>query len=239
MRGRVTSSSEPENDAEVAARVREAMDLVVVIARQVRRQIFSRLDLEELTSYGHEGLIQAARGFRTELGVPFRRWANLRIRGAIIDGIRAQANLPRGVYRRLAAMEAGDRVHEDLLERDSAAPAATPEDADNKLDAHMAGMATAMALGLIGEKRSISEDIADRSPLAEESLAREELLHSIRAGVDERPDEEKQLLNLVYFEGMTVADAGRQLGLSKSWACRIHGRAIEGLSKYLRRNRAV
>src|SRR5262249_27791226 len=154
-------------DPEVAARVREGLDLVVILARQLRRSLGVKLDVDELASYGHEGLIQAARSFRPELGVPFRRWANLRIRGAMLDGVRAQAELPRQVYRRLAAIEAGDRMHEDLLERDAASAGLTPhagtpgvttgggaEDADRKLDAYLAGIATAMTLGLIAERGS-------------------------------------------------------------------------------------
>jgi RNA polymerase sigma factor FliA len=237
MRGRVTSSG-TENDPVVAARIREAIDLVVVIARQLRRHIAGKLELDELASYGHEGLIHAARSFNAELGVPFRRWANLRIRGAILDGVRAQADLPRDVYRRIAALDRGDRVHEDQIERDAAAPAASAEDADRKLETYLAGIATAMALGLVGEEKNEGV-VVDRSENAEEVLAREELVRAVRAGIDERPDDERQLLSLVYFEDLSVADAGKKLGLSKSWACRIHGRAIDGLSKYLRRNRAV
>ena len=232
------TSSGTENDPQVAALVRDAIDLVVVIARQLRRHFAGRVELDELASFGHEGLIHAARSYKAELGVPFRRWANLRIRGAILDGVRAQAELPRDIYRRLAALDAGDRVQEDLMERDAAAPAGSAEEADRRLDSYMAGIATAMALGLVGEEKAEGA-VLDKGENAEETLGREELVRAIRAGIDERPDDERQLLNLVYFEDLSVAEAGKRLGLSKSWACRVHGRAIEGLSKYLRRNRAV
>jgi RNA polymerase sigma factor for flagellar operon FliA len=226
-------------DPEVSARVRDGLDLVEPVARQLRRSLGAKVPVEELMSYGHEGLLQAASSFREETGVPFRRWANLRIRGAMLDGMRAQADLPRHVYRRIIAIEAGDLFHEDALERDAAAPAITPEDADKKLEAHLAGMATAIALGLIGGSSSSDDQVVDRSPLADESLEREELQRAVREGVGERPDDEKRLLSLVYFDGLTVADAGKKLGLSKSWACRIHARAIEGLAKFLKRSRAV
>jgi RNA polymerase sigma factor for flagellar operon FliA len=230
-------TSNVEDDAETQARVREAMDLVPMLARQLRRSLGVRLEVDELASYGHEGLIRAAKSFRPELGVPFRRWANLRVRGAMLDGVRAQADLPRDVYRRLVAIVAGDAAHEDLLERDAATPTTSAEDADRKLDAYVAGMATAMALGLVAEGATDDQSVADRRPLADEALAREELVHAIRAGVEERPEEEKSLLRLVYYEGKSLADAGKELGLSRSWACRIHGRAIDGLAKFLRRNR--
>jgi RNA polymerase sigma factor for flagellar operon FliA len=224
---------------EVAARVREGLDLVEPLARQLRRSLGAKVAVEELVSYGHEGLIQAARSFRPEIGVPFPCWANLRIRGAMLDGVRQQADLPRELYRRIVAMEAGDLVHEDALERDAATPAKTPAEADKKIEAHLAGMATAIAVGLIGGSSPQDELVTDRTPLADEALAREELLRTVREGVGERPDDEKQLLTLVYFDDMTLSEAGKKLGLSKSWACRIHARAIEGLAKFLKRSRAV
>jgi RNA polymerase sigma factor for flagellar operon FliA len=232
----VTTTADPE----VAARVRDGLDLVESVARHLRRTLGgARITVEELMSYGHEGLLLAAGNFRPELGVPFRAWANLRIRGAMLDGVRKQADLPRKLYRRVVAMEAAEHVHEDALERDAAAPPATAEDAEKKLEAHLAGMATAIALGLIGGTSADDDLVADRRPLADEALAHEELVHALRDGIGERPEDEKQLLTLMYFDGMSLGDAGRKLGVSKSWACRIHGRAIEGLAKFLKRTKAM
>src|SRR5579862_2039713 len=117
------------------------MDLVDVAARQMTRSVARTVTLDDLRSFGHEGLLQAARTFDPSRGVPFRRWANVRIRGAMIDGLRQWGGLPRRLYRELRAMDAGDRLLEAYDEEDSARPATTPETADARLTAYLAGMA--------------------------------------------------------------------------------------------------
>src|SRR5580692_315811 len=90
----------------VIDRVRENLPLVDVICDQIRRQLGRSLHLDDLVSYGHEGLLLAARTFDESRGVPFRRWANVRVRGAVIDGVRATSAVPRRVYERLRAADA-------------------------------------------------------------------------------------------------------------------------------------
>ena len=84
----------PTDPPEVLARVREGLDLVDLLARQMRRQIGASVQVDDLASAGREALVLAARGFDASRGVPFRRWANLRVRGAMIDAARS-TGLPR------------------------------------------------------------------------------------------------------------------------------------------------
>ncbi|HEX7600921.1 MAG TPA: sigma factor-like helix-turn-helix DNA-binding protein, partial [Polyangiaceae bacterium] len=62
-----------------------------------------------------------------------------------------------------------------------------------------------------------------------------DLLAKIRDSIDRRPDAEKQLLVRHYFDGITFEEAAKELGLSKSWASRLHTRAIEGVTRDLKR----
>jgi RNA polymerase sigma factor for flagellar operon FliA len=226
------------NSPEVVSRVHECMDLVDIVARQVRRQLGSRLDLDDMLSAGREGLLSAARSFDVSRGVPFRRWANLRVRGAVLDAVRQQGNLPRRVWQRLRAIEAGDRVQENAVEEEATAPAKSAQEADQRLGNYLAGIATAMAMGLIAEATGPEpEDVKDIRQSAEEQLAHHQLVALARAAVDRRPDAERHLLVRHYFEGVTFDEAAKELGLSKSWASRLHARAIEAMAKDLRRAR--
>lgn len=226
------------NSPEVVARVREHLDLVDLIARQVRRQLGARLDLDDLASAGREGLLSAARSFDASRGVPFRRWANLRVRGAVLDAVRAQGNLPRRVWNRLRAIEAGDRVAENAAEEDSTAPAKSAQEADQRLGSYLAGMATAMAMGLIAESTGPeTDDVKEIGPSAEEQLAHHQLVALAREAIERRPEAERHLLKRHYFEGAQFDEAAREIGLSKSWASRLHARAIEAIAKELRRER--
>src|ERR1700690_4553925 len=98
----------PADAPETVARIHEGMPYVEIIAREVRHPL-GGVNLDDLRSAGNEGLVSAARSFDASLGVPFRRWANLRVRGAMLDAVRGLGYLPRRVHNRLRAIEAGDR----------------------------------------------------------------------------------------------------------------------------------
>jgi len=225
--------------SEELSRFESALDLVDALARRIFRELGGHAELDELLSSGREGLLDAARKFDASRGVPFRGYASFRVRGAILDGVRANARLPRRVHERLRGLSAAARVSEGALE-DSfqpPAPGATAEDANRALGEHLAAMATAVAMGLLantgygeeGERVPVS---AEASP--EDELAREELLSLVRSGIAELPHEEAELVRRHYLEGERFDHVAAELGLSKSWASRLHTRAIKRLTERLK-----
>jgi RNA polymerase sigma factor for flagellar operon FliA len=244
-----TGPGRSADSAEVLARVSAEMQLVGIIAGQLRRQLGPAVDHDELVSLGHEGLLSAARSFDPERGVPFRRWANIRVRGAMIDGVRSQATLPRRVYVKLRAIESGDRYAEALHEEDAAAAGrlgdaqvSAAEKADERLGVYLSGIATAMAMGLVaseGGEPDRDPRAVDGGGSAETLLARQELLAHARAAIAELPAAERRLIERHYFDDVTFEEAARELGLSKSWASRLHARGIEAITRSLRRAKVV
>ena len=222
------------DSAEVLARFNAELPLVDVVAWQVSRRLGSGVSVDELRSFGQEGLLRAARAFDPSLGVPFRRYANLRIKGAMFDGLRTWGNLPRRVWRQLKALEAGDRMLATYDEEDAASPATTPEQADSRLSSFLAGMATAIAVGtMTAEPRDqVSPEGLDVTP--EDLLAQAELLERVKQIVAGLPDKERTLVERHYFRGEQLDEAAASLGLSKSWGSRLHARAIEAISNALR-----
>ncbi|MDB4943581.1 MAG: polymerase sigma factor for flagellar operon [Labilithrix sp.] len=225
----------PPDSPEVLARITEGLDLVDMLARQMRRQFGPYQQHEDLVSQGREALLAAARSFDPDRGLPFRRWANLRVRGAMIDSMRQSGNLPRRVYRKLRAVQAADQIHEASGEEQGAAPAASAEEADKKLSDQLGTAAMAMAIGFLARRTSDALDHAeDASASPEEQTVRAQTLEVIRAAIAERPDAERHLLQRHYFDDVNFDEAAREIGLSKSWASRLHARAIEGLAKTLK-----
>ncbi len=221
--------------ADVLERFHAELDLVDLIARQLGRRVSRTVSLDDLRSFGREGLLQAARSFDSSRGVPFRRWANVRIRGAMIDGLRQWGSLPRRLYRELRAIEGTDRLLEAYDEEDSANPATTPESADTRLASYLAGMATAMAVGIVTAPReSVDVESPEMSP--EDLLAEAELVARVKNIVKALPEQERTLVERHYFGGDTLDDAAASLGLSKSWGSRLHARAIEAIARELRRS---
>jgi RNA polymerase sigma factor for flagellar operon FliA len=222
----------------VVERFNSGLSLVESIARKLLTSLGSSVDLDDLISHGQEGLLTAARRFDAEQGVPFRAYASFRVRGAMIDGLRKGSELPRRVRQRLRLLEAASGASEAVAE-DVLGPSPTQQsraDAQRQLDEHLARMATAMAVGLIGET-AVGDDGTTtnvdpgRSP--EQWVELNELSRILHEQVAELPAQESELVRRHYFEGERFDLVAQDLGLSKSWASRLHTRALGRLTKRL------
>ena len=223
---------------EVLERFQAQLELVDIVARQIGRTMGPVVELDDLRSFGREGLLDAARKFDSERGVPFRAYANFRVRGAIIDGVRSMAQLPRRAYERLNGLSAALKVSEGAADDAFSAPAnATRAQADQALGDHLAAMAAAITVGLIAptsvgeEGERVQVSTAD-SP--EEAVSRAQLLTLVDEAIAALPEEEAALVRRHYLEGERFDHVAQSLGLSKSWASRLHTRAMQRLAKRLR-----
>lgn len=237
--GTTTAAATPGADApEVLERFRAELELVDIVAKQILRGMGSVVDLDELRSFGREGLLDAARRFDSGRGVPFRAYANFRVRGAIIDGIRSISQLPRRAYERLNGMSAALKVSEGEADDVFTAPgAATRAQADQALSDHLAAMAAAISVGLIAPS-AVGEDgeqvQVSRTDTPEDAVARAQLLAAVQDAIGELPVEEATLVRRHYLEGERFDHVAQTLGLSKSWASRLHTRAMQRLAKRFR-----
>jgi RNA polymerase sigma factor for flagellar operon FliA len=238
------SSDEVSTDSpEVLDRINSELALVEALAFSFRRLMGTYAVVDELTSYGREALLLAARTYDASKGVTFKRWAAFKIKGAMTEAMRSKGPLPKRVYRKLRAIEAADRIYEVAAEEEAAAPlAASPEEADERLGQTLSSAAHAMAIGLLYIKSTddMLRPVEDRESDSPEELAAEvELARLVQECIDERPENERTLLRRHYFDEITFDEAAKELGLSKSWGSRLHARAIEGLARSLKRRRVT
>jgi RNA polymerase sigma factor for flagellar operon FliA len=237
----MTSSMSRSPDAstdspEVRARISAALALVPAVVDQTSALIFTRSRKDDLTSYANEGALTAARSYDAGYGVPFNHWATLKIRGAIVDGLRAESTLSRRLHQQLRAIEAAIWAHEGSVLDEAGSDSTTAEAADARIGDRLAAMASAYAAGaLLARDRETLESIEDPRGTPEEELAREETKAFIRAAIAERPEAERVLLERYYFSDSTMVEASG--GLSRSWASRLHARAIGGVAKALLRGK--
>ena len=68
-------------------------------------------------------------------------------------------------------------------------------------------------------------------------IGRAETLVAVREAMDALPDQERHLVQRHYFDDVRLDEAASELGLSKSWASRLHGRAIENITRQMKRQR--
>lgn len=204
--------------------VREHEGLVRKQARRLRVQLELTVDEDELIAYGMQGLLEAKHRYDPERGVRFGAFAYYRIRGAILDGVREMAYLPRRAHHRRRAAEALDRAAEEVaLDR-----ARTPEaraDAKKALaqvDDILGRTCAAFVISAVGQD---DDDGGDGSP--ESSVIAAEERARVRSALDVLDDRERALVEGYYLEGETLDSVGQALGMSKSWASRVCSRALK------------
>lgn len=226
------------DSSEVHARLAAERGRVTALARHYARAFGGRFSEAELESYGLDGLLDAARRFDGARGVPFKAFAALRIRGAILDGARRESKLPRSVRQALRVAEACAALGESACEGLYEAERPARLDAERCLGEHLARLATAAALCLVVESVWDEDGLnaVDRAPDPEHVVERSELGELLQGELEELPTEEHVIVRRHYFGGERLDEIATSLGLSKSWVSRLHQRAVDRLAKRLRRS---
>jgi RNA polymerase sigma factor for flagellar operon FliA len=207
--------------------VEQHLGLVQAIARKVKRTLGARIELDDLVAYGSKGLVEAAERYDARPGVAFTTFAYYRIRGAMFDGLRTMGWYSRADYARYRAEERANEYLQSHADRPAPASGASQAaDAGEALAAVaqvLSGVAAVHITSL--EAASSVPDTTFAAPDAGIDLGR--LGTRVREAVTKLPEKERRLLELYYFEEKTLEEAGGALGLSKSWACRLHARAVD------------
>lgn len=214
---------------EVLERFHAELSLVEIVAGQIARSVGRAIEFDDLVGAGREGLLNAARRFEPDRGVPFRAYANFRVRGAILDAVRQLSVLPRRAHERIAALEAAMLTSEGAAERAFSDQTPDADAADRALEKHVASLAMAAVVGMATE----THDEASEEDSPEEALARAELVHIVRGAIGQLSKDEGTVVRRHYLEGDRLEDIARDLEMSESWASRIHTRAIARLAKRL------
>jgi RNA polymerase sigma factor for flagellar operon FliA len=199
------------------------------LAATVRRQFSAQLELDELMAYGQVGLLEAADRFDPKLGANFLTFAHYRIKGAIFDGLRKMGVLKGADLRTAYVGERAAAYLGNLSDRDQGHHRGAEDDV-RELSSAVTGLAVVFATSL---DRSEGLQLADESIPADQRLELEELKKRVRAAIEKLPDKERRLLEGYYFQAKTLEEAGAEIGQSKSWASRLHARAIEKLKELL------
>ena len=209
--------------------VQENLSLVEQVARKLKRQITARIDFDDLVGYGSKGLIEAADRFDPKHGVAFSTFAYYRIRGAMLDGLRTMGWYSRADYARYRAEERANEYLQNQSDREgAAAEAGAPPNAS--LEKTLSGVAE--LLGGVAAVHITSLEAAngvadDKIPSADVLLDMGTLGSRAREALKTLPERERQLMELYYFGEKNLEEVGAVMNLSKSWACRLHARAID------------
>ncbi len=217
--------------------ITEGQSLVYSLAHRIRRSVPVRVELDDLVAYGEVGLAEAARDFDPEHGTQFTTFAYYRIRGAIYDGLAQMTWTSRAQYRRLRY----ERMATEVLSQD-AANASHPEAAP--LDAQASwfrGVTEKLAVVYLSSQAADQPSVRDSGIVDTHTeagptvVAQREICQKLVELVDALPSQANQLIRSVYFDGFTLQQAADRLGISKSWASRLHAKVLEQLAFSLRK----
>ncbi len=208
---------------EMVARFQEGLSLIEMHALSVARRRGPGCTVDDLRGFGREGLLDAARSFNDRHGVPFERWASMRIRSSMIDGVRQWGAMPLPAHQRLQAPP-----------QNVAAENAREGRSHGRESTNGAHGPRWVALEEHEAVASLAEGAGSRGMTPEDVLARAELASLVRAIVSKLPTLERALIERSYFSGQTLPQAAASIGVSRSWAHRVHARAMETLERELR-----
>jgi RNA polymerase sigma factor for flagellar operon FliA len=224
------------------ARERELLEILESIVQRLARQLGGRVPIEDLRGHGHEACVELLRRFDDTRVDTFRGYARLRLRGAILDGLRKDSGLPRSVADKLRALGAVDAYVDGKRDDLAGSPANDATEADARLQQLFAGVATAYAIGLArgeaGDDARSASSLAPTHDDPEHAYARGQLRALLLREVDGLGDPEATVLRRHYFHDDDLQDAAASAGLSKSWGSRVHARGLEKLGARLASLRA-
>lgn len=214
-------------------RIVRNLDLVKFQALRLYARVPSSVELNDLMSYGVMGLMDAVDKFDEKRGVQFKTYAELRIRGAILDGLRELDWVPRSLRKRQRELEAAFRKLENTLGR-----SASDEEVAAELEMEMEDYFSMLndlkgvTLGPLETSDPNSEDsplyyIADKEDnLPTVKVEKRQVKELLVKGIELLPDKEKLVLSLYYFEGLTMKEVGKVLDITESRVSQLHSKAV-------------
>lgn len=198
--------------------------LVKYVVGRVRSGLPQNVDGNDLVSEGVVGLIDAIEKFDPSRGLQFQTYAVARIRGAIIDSLRASDWVPRSVRAKLKEIERAQRSLESSLGR-------TPDDDEIAFELgiplaelqEIYSKAAYTSVASLDEIGMDAEDVGPSTPALDD--ADDDMKQVLVQVVRQLPERDQVIIALYYYEGLTLAEIGQVLGVSESRVSQLHTRA--------------
>lgn len=204
--------------------------LVRRIAEHLRGRLPDTVEADDLVQVGLMALLEAARKFSPDKGARFETYAGIRIRGAMLDEVRAMGWTPRSVHRKqreisLAMHEIEQQTGREARTEDVAAKLGVSMDEYHKMaaDSVSARLTSLDQLMDTGDQRAaVTGGEEDPADFVEHSEFRQVLADVIGS----LPEREALVMALYYDEELNLKEIGKVLEVSESRVCQIHGQAL-------------
>ena len=208
------------------------------VAGRVSVGLPPNVEQADFVSSGVFGLIDAIEKFDPERSIKFETYAITRIRGAMIDELRALDWIPRSVRQKARAVERAYAT----LEASCAAPPRSPRSPrrwaspwrNSTRVFSQLSLANVVALeellhvgGEGGDRLSLMDTLEDTAADNPVEVAEDrELRRLLARAINTLPEREKTVVTLYYYEGLTLAEIGKVLGVTESRVSQIHTKSV-------------
>lgn len=220
--------------------------LIRYVVGRVKVTLPATISIEDIAGYGVEGLINAIERYSPQKNTRFETYALIRIRGAILDRIRAQDFLPRSVRKKIKDIKA---AQEHLKQELGRMP--TTQEVSQYIDMEPEKVIQLLSedstMTSIYDKKGSNEDsveiidtIEDTNKLNPQEQAEEKnVKQELEKALLRLPERERIIMVLYYQENMTLKEIGETINMSESRVCQLHAQGIMKLKNILSENRTT
>lgn len=220
--------------------------LIRYVVGRVKVTLPSTISIEDIAGYGVEGLINAIERYSPQKNTRFETYALIRIRGAILDRIRAQDFLPRSVRKKIKDIKnAQEHLKQELGRMPTTTEVASHLDMEPDKVLQLLSEDTTMTSlydkkGNTDDSVEIIDTIQDTNKLNPQEQAEEQnVKQELEKALKRLPERERIIMVLYYQENMTLKEIGATINMSESRVCQLHAQAIMKLKNILSENRTT
>lgn len=229
------------NAAQREALIMQYAPFVKKVAERLAIRLPSHIQLDELVSAGYIGLCQAIEKYDAGRGFKFRTYAERRIRGAMLDELRARDWVPRSVRQTTRRIEDAVQTLETRLgrsPRDDEIAAELGVDPET----YFSMLNNAAGINMLRLDDPVNDGTATHVSLQQagtagafEKLQRKEIKQVVTAGIKTLSRKEQLVVSLYYFDELTMKEIAQALDLTESRICQIHAAVMIKLRSRLKR----
>lgn len=207
------------------------ISLVKNISGRLYNSYNAHVEYDDLVGYGVFGLLDAIEKFDYRLGHKFETYANIRIRGSIVDQLRALDWIPRSMRQKYKELEKATKKLQNIHGIDITDELLATElnVSIGELNKLMQNISTFSVISLdekINENSNVNiqHDRSEESP--ESQMMNKETKFLLKAMVDKLPDKESRIVELYYYSELTYKEISLILEISESRISQLHTKAI-------------
>lgn len=225
--------------------IREYAPLIKYIAQRIAARLPANIELDDLMSAGVIGLMDAIEKYDASRDNKFKTYAEFRIRGAILDELRAQDWVPRSVREKAKQLErAYTKIEQEKGRQATDAEVCTALSISMEEYHSLLNEVRSVSLLSFDDVSSFSKadkaalhnlgDTSPRSPTPFNEVTQAHVKTLLAQAIRDLPEKQRLVLSLYYYEDLNLKEIGRVLDVTESRVSQLHTQAILRLKGKLR-----